>query len=54
VKNLEANFITQNKGGANANRTSKPETKPIVKQKYSSQFFPEIARQNAKRTPRHS
>jgi len=34
--------------------TSKPETKLVIKQKYSSQFFPEIARQNAERTPRHS
>ncbi|XP_047362804.1 leukocyte receptor cluster member 1 homolog [Vespa velutina] len=27
--------------------------KPSVKQKYNSQFFPEIARQNAERTPRN-
>lgn len=27
--------------------------KPSIKQKYNSQFFPEIARQNAERTPRN-
>ncbi|XP_032681883.1 leukocyte receptor cluster member 1 homolog [Odontomachus brunneus] len=28
--------------------------KPAIKQKYSSQFFPEIARQNMERTPKHT
>jgi len=28
---------------------SKSETKPVIKQNYSSQFFPEIARQKQKK-----
>jgi len=33
---------------------SEPVTKPVIKQKYNSQYFPEIARQNAERIPRHT
>ncbi|XP_011637823.1 leukocyte receptor cluster member 1 homolog [Pogonomyrmex barbatus] len=50
-------LIAKMKGGPMPiipSETSEPAIKPAIKQKYNSQFFPELARQNAERTPKYS